>query len=53
MIDSLKEGFYYVEYTHMNRTLKAVYFELESAQEAMIKMMKRGVECKGLFEFKS
>ena len=52
MIDSLKEGFYYVEYTYMNRTLKAVYFDLSSAQEAMVKMIKRGVECHGLHEWK-
>ena len=52
MFDPLKEGFYYVEYTYMNCTLKAVYFELESAQEAMVKMMKRGVECHGLHQWK-
>lgn len=50
--DPLKKGFYYVEYTYMNRALKAVYFDLPSAQEAMVKMMKRGVECYGLHEWK-
>jgi hypothetical protein len=50
--DPLKKGFYYVEYTYMNRNLKAVYFELESAQEAMIKMIQRGVICNGLHEWK-
>lgn len=50
--DPLKTGFYYVEYTYMNSNLKAVYFTLESAQEAMVMMMKRGVECSGLHEWK-
>lgn len=51
--DPLKHGFHYVEYTYMNSKLRAVYFTLESAQEAMMKMMKRGVECHGLHEWKS
>lgn len=50
--DSLKTGFHYVEYSYMNKRMRAVYFELESAQEAMMKMMKRGVECHGLHEWK-
>lgn len=50
--DPLKHGFYYVEYTYMNSKLKAVYFTLEDAQEAMVKMMKKGVECHGLHEWK-
>ena len=32
--------------------MKAVYFTLESAQEAMMKMMSRGIECHGLHEWK-
>jgi hypothetical protein len=50
--DPLRTGFHYVEYTYMNCKQCAVYFTLESAQEAMVKMMKRGVECHGLHEWK-
>lgn len=50
--DPLKVGFHYVEYTHMDKRMKAVYFTLETAQEAMMKMMKRGIECHGLHEWK-
>lgn len=50
--DPLKFGFYYVEYTYMDEKKKAVYFQLESAQEAMIKMIQRGIECHGLHEWK-
>ena len=32
--------------------MNAVYFELKSAQEAMMKMMKKGVKCNGLNEWK-
>lgn len=50
--DPLKKGFYCVEYEYMERTLNAVYFELKSAQEAMVKMMKKGVICHRLYEWK-
>ena len=50
--DPLKTGFYYVEYTYMDSKKCAVYFTLKSAQEAMVKMMTRGVECHGLHEWK-
>lgn len=50
--DPLKRGFYYVEYTYMDSRKRAVYFTLETAQEAMMKMIKRGVECHGLSEWK-
>jgi hypothetical protein len=50
--DPLKVGFHYVEYTYMDKRMRAVYFTLESAQEAMMKMMKNGVECHGLHEWK-
>jgi len=36
----------------MDKRMKAVYFTLESAQEAMMKMMSRGIECHGLHEWK-
>lgn len=51
-IDPLRTGFYYVEYTYCGKKQNAVYFQLESAQEAMIKMIQRGVECHGLHEWK-
>lgn len=52
MLDPLKTGFYYVEYEYMDKRLKAVYFELISAQQAMVKMMSKGVNCFGLHEWK-
>jgi hypothetical protein len=48
----VKLHFYYVEYEYMDKRLRAVYFNLDSAQEAMMKMMKRGVVCHGLHEWK-
>jgi len=50
--DPLKHGFYCVEYEYMESKLSAVYFQLESAQEAMVKMMKNGVHCYRLYEWK-
>jgi hypothetical protein len=50
--DPLINGFHYVEYTYMDKRMKAVYFTLESAQEAMVKMMSRGIECHGLSEWR-
>jgi hypothetical protein len=50
--DPLKTGFYIVDYTYLNQKKSAVYFQLESAQEALVKMMRNGVECEGLREFK-
>ena len=47
MKDPIKHGFYYVEYEYMGHKQNAVYFELKSAQEAMVKMMKKGVNCSG------
>jgi len=52
ILDPLKKGFYYVEYEYMGHKQNAVYFELKSAQEAMVKMMKKGVNCTGLHEWK-
>lgn len=52
MKDPIKHGFYCVEYEYMGRKQNAVYFELKSAQEAMVKMMRKGVECSGLHEWK-
>ncbi len=50
--DPLKEGFYCVDYICDGDVRSAVYFQLESAQEALLKMMKKGIECKGLREWK-
>jgi len=51
-IDPLKVGFYYVQYEYMGKKQNAVFFQIESAQQAMIKMMQRNVECYGLHEWK-
>lgn len=51
-IDPIKNGFYCVDYTYMGNRKSAVYFQLESAQEALLKMMKNGVECHGMRELK-
>jgi hypothetical protein len=51
MRDPLKHGFYCVQYEYMEKQMNAVYFELKSAQEAMMKMMKKGVKCNGLNEW--
>lgn len=40
--------FYTVEYEFMDDTKFACYFQLESAQEAMMKMIKKGMVVKGL-----
>ncbi len=40
--------FYTVEYEFMGEQKFACYFQLESAQEAMMKMIKRGIVVKGL-----
>ena len=42
------DEFYSVEYELMGERKFAVYFELESAQEAMMKMIKRGTAVYGL-----
>ena len=52
MQDPLKTGFYCVGYTYQDEAKSAVYFNLESAQEAIVKMMSRGVECSGLYEWR-
>lgn len=50
--DPLKTGFYCVDYTYMGEKKSAVYFQLESAQEALVKMIKNGVDCQSLREWK-
>lgn len=52
ILDPLKHGFYYVEYEYMDKRLRAVYFELTSAQQAMMIMLSKGVVCHGLHEWK-
>lgn len=51
--DPLKTGFYCVDYVYMEEKKSAVYFQLESAQEALVKMMKKGIDCQGLREWKA
>lgn len=40
--------FYKVGYIYQGKQMWAVYFNLESAQEAMVKMISRGLEVTGL-----
>jgi len=40
--------YYAIEYELMGETKYAIYFQLESAQEAMLKMIKRGTVVKGM-----
>jgi len=48
----LDDEFYTVEYEFMGEQKFACYFQLESAQEALVKMMRNGVECTGMREWK-
>lgn len=50
--DPLKTEFYKVEYIYQNKTQFACYFQLESAQQAMMKMISKGVTVKGLHTHK-
>lgn len=42
------DDFYKVGYIYQGKQMWAVYFHLETAQEAMVKMISRGVEVTGL-----
>ena len=44
----LDDEFYTVEYEFMGEKRFACYFQLESAQEAMMKMISKGMTVKGL-----
>jgi hypothetical protein len=46
--DPLKYGYYGVDYVLWSKNRVAVHFDLVSAQQAMMSMIKRGVEVKGL-----
>jgi len=46
--DPLKYGYYGVDYVLWGKDRVAVHFDLVSAQQAMMSMIKRGVEVKGL-----
>ena len=46
--DPLKYGYYGVDYVLWGKNRVAVHFDLVSAQQAMMSMIKRGVEVKGL-----
>lgn len=52
MIDPLKTEFYKVEYVYQDKIHFACYFNLESAQEAMMKMISKGVTVNGLHTHK-
>jgi GMP synthase-like glutamine amidotransferase len=42
------DDFYKVGYIYQEKQMWAVYFHLETAQEAMVKMISRGMEVTGL-----
>lgn len=42
------QDFYKVGYIYQEKQMWAVYFQLESAQEAMVKMIARGMEVTGM-----
>ena len=42
------DDFYKVGYIYQGKQMWAVYFHLETAQEAMVKMISRGMEVTGL-----
>ena len=42
------DDFYKVGYIYQEKQMWAVYFDLETAQEAMVKMISRRVEVTGL-----
>jgi hypothetical protein len=46
------DEFYKVEYVYQDKTYYACYFQLESAQEAMMKMISRGITVNGLHTHK-
>jgi len=50
--DPLQTGFYCVDYVYQGEDKVAVYFDMISAQESMMSMFRRGVECKGMREMK-
>jgi hypothetical protein len=50
--DPLKYGFYCVDYIFCGKERVAVYFDMITAQESMMLMLKRGVECRGMREMK-
>jgi len=50
--DPLKYGFYGVDYMLWGKNRVAVHFDMVSAQQAMMSLIKRGVEVKGMREIK-
>jgi hypothetical protein len=52
MRDPLKYGFYGVDYVLWGKDRVAVHFDMVSAQQAMMSMIKRGVDVKGMREIK-
>ena len=52
MRDPLKYGFYGVDYVYQGNDKVAVHFDMISAQQSMMSMIKRGVEVKGMREIK-
>ena len=52
VLDPLKYGFYCVDYVLWGKDRVSVHVDIISAQQTMMSMMKRGVECNGMREMK-
>jgi hypothetical protein len=50
--DPLKNGFYCVDYLANGKIKVATFFQMESAQEALVKMMRMGIDVKGMREMR-
>ena len=48
--DPLIHGFWCVGYVLNGEDKVATFFQMESAQEALVRMMKMGIECNGMWE---
>ena len=50
--DPLRNGFYCVDYLINGKNKAATFFQMESAQEALVKMMRMGIDVKGMREMR-
>ncbi len=53
VLDPLIHGFWCVDYVLWGNNRVATYFDMISAQESMMSMINRGVEVKGMREWKN
>ena len=52
VLDPLKYGFYCVDYVFDKKDRVATYYDMITAQQSMMSMLKRGVEVKVMREWK-